>query len=571
MTSVRLVPDLDLPGVRVAYRERDSARFDALGKQLGIELELDALIVYLEQFAARDRVGLVEVIATRIFEATTSPHGYSFEHIVRAGSRIYTCLVASSEGHVVIGVQPSFKRTPFPNPGWRFPRWYADPSRNAVAVAAWAREPARAVDAIAFPRVELVAPRDAGNGEALLAAVIANPQDDDARLVYADWLLERGDVRGELIRLQCELATGDLRDPRRAAIRARERELLRSLRAVMTGDLEQIVDSCVIRRGLVESVTLRATTLARHGDALLAAHPIRHARVLIDNARTFARLGAIGALARIPHLELSGRVSQTGKLCEVEPAALAGTRLFRTTQRLSFIDMHVASDGWRDFVGALDAPWLRTLGFEGASLGRSALELLARGALPALDAIAVGYSQEGLGDAADLVLELGTRPGLRSLALRGLPFDSTLIDRLAITLLARGSELMELAIARMRATDVMLEAIAERLETRRLDRLALEGNTTTIAGLAALLRAPGLANLGELVIDSYLSNAQDLDLMAEALLATPPSVRINWFWGKQLGPLRGPPVLERLDVVRVNSDDSIDLVEVGDPADLRAT
>ena len=38
--------------------------------------------------------------------------------------------------------------------------------------------------------------------EALLAAVYAQPLDDGPRLVYADWLLERGEPRGEFITLQ---------------------------------------------------------------------------------------------------------------------------------------------------------------------------------------------------------------------------------------------------------------------------------------------------------------------------------------------------------------------------------
>jgi uncharacterized protein (TIGR02996 family) len=37
---------------------------------------------------------------------------------------------------------------------------------------------------------------------ALEAAIIANPDDDAAYLVYADWLLARGDPRGDLIALQ---------------------------------------------------------------------------------------------------------------------------------------------------------------------------------------------------------------------------------------------------------------------------------------------------------------------------------------------------------------------------------
>jgi uncharacterized protein (TIGR02996 family) len=43
---------------------------------------------------------------------------------------------------------------------------------------------------------------DRAVGDALLATVYANPTDDGARAVYADWLLERGDPHGELISAQ---------------------------------------------------------------------------------------------------------------------------------------------------------------------------------------------------------------------------------------------------------------------------------------------------------------------------------------------------------------------------------
>ena len=42
---------------------------------------------------------------------------------------------------------------------------------------------------------------------AFIAALVANPNDDATRLVYADWLEERGDVRGEFLRLQHQLAS----------------------------------------------------------------------------------------------------------------------------------------------------------------------------------------------------------------------------------------------------------------------------------------------------------------------------------------------------------------------------
>jgi uncharacterized protein (TIGR02996 family) len=62
----------------------------------------------------------------------------------------------------------------------------------------------------------------------LLAAIgRAAPDDDEARLVYADWLLERGDPRGELIHVQCALARiGGAKSARSEPLRARERALL---------------------------------------------------------------------------------------------------------------------------------------------------------------------------------------------------------------------------------------------------------------------------------------------------------------------------------------------------------
>jgi uncharacterized protein (TIGR02996 family) len=42
--------------------------------------------------------------------------------------------------------------------------------------------------------------------DGLLAALLADPADDEARLVYADWLEERGDPRADYLRLSVALA-----------------------------------------------------------------------------------------------------------------------------------------------------------------------------------------------------------------------------------------------------------------------------------------------------------------------------------------------------------------------------
>src|SRR3954451_12292860 len=61
----------------------------------------------------------------------------------------------------------------------------------------------------------------------LLDAVVREPDDDLHRMVYADWLEERGQgARAEFIRVQVELARPAADRPRRAELLRREKTLL---------------------------------------------------------------------------------------------------------------------------------------------------------------------------------------------------------------------------------------------------------------------------------------------------------------------------------------------------------
>jgi uncharacterized protein (TIGR02996 family) len=61
------------------------------------------------------------------------------------------------------------------------------------------------------------------NEQALLNAVLTAPEDDELRQVYADWLEEKGDPRGEFLRLEASLPLLSRR--KRYAARDRLREL----------------------------------------------------------------------------------------------------------------------------------------------------------------------------------------------------------------------------------------------------------------------------------------------------------------------------------------------------------
>ena len=71
------------------------------------------------------------------------------------------------------------------------------------------------------------APPTMTDADPFLAAILAEPDDDLPRLIYADYLDERGDpARAEFIRLQVGLARLPPRDPRGRPLAAREAELL---------------------------------------------------------------------------------------------------------------------------------------------------------------------------------------------------------------------------------------------------------------------------------------------------------------------------------------------------------
>jgi uncharacterized protein (TIGR02996 family) len=60
-------------------------------------------------------------------------------------------------------------------------------------------------------------------------AIAAKPEDETCRLVFADWLEERGDARAEFLRVDSALATEQASDERRAELRARWAEFWATL------------------------------------------------------------------------------------------------------------------------------------------------------------------------------------------------------------------------------------------------------------------------------------------------------------------------------------------------------
>lgn len=99
--------------------------------------------------------------------------------------------------------------------------------------------------------------------DALISAIIAAPDDDAPRLVWAD---REGGARGELVVVQCAIASG------RRDLSARERELLAQL--AKPGDRYE--------RGFLEHGVFRLDDLSDQGAMIFAAHPLLRSIAISD-------------------------------------------------------------------------------------------------------------------------------------------------------------------------------------------------------------------------------------------------------------------------------------------------
>lgn len=152
--------------------------------------------------------------------------------------------------------------------------------------------------------------------DALTAAVIASPDDDLPRLVYADWYDENGDPeRAEFIRLQCTLARPDgLPAARLIDLRIREKVLLGLHSQRWLEPLRKRGEPLFsprthgqFRRGFVEVVWMPAAWFTKKADKLFDRCPVRELRVTLGTNLDFFQLMQLECTARLETLDLSDR------------------------------------------------------------------------------------------------------------------------------------------------------------------------------------------------------------------------------------------------------------------------
>jgi uncharacterized protein (TIGR02996 family) len=147
------------------------------------------------------------------------------------------------------------------------------------------------------------------DGDALLAAILADPDDDIPRLVYADWLQENGDeARAEFIRLQCELERCESGSSRHLELRRSAARLLIRHRNQWLMELPRSVRGAHyhFRRGFVQVVEVDADQLVKEEreyrfDALIREVIARNAQSSLSTLCRRPRPTSIRLRARVDH------------------------------------------------------------------------------------------------------------------------------------------------------------------------------------------------------------------------------------------------------------------------------
>jgi uncharacterized protein (TIGR02996 family) len=164
------------------------------------------------------------------------------------------------------------------------------------------------------------------------AAILAEPDEDTPRLIYADWLEENGEPgRAEFIRVQCELARLPASDPRRGALEDRQDDLLAAHEIDWLGPPSPHLEKWSFQRGFVDHVTLIGTDNLAGIEELFARHPVR--RVTFDGLEgTLAGLLGSPLLERLTGLVLEDPTEDIAEDEDAFPALLTSPRLAHLTE-----------------------------------------------------------------------------------------------------------------------------------------------------------------------------------------------------------------------------------------------
>jgi uncharacterized protein (TIGR02996 family) len=314
------------------------------------------------------------------------------------------------------------------------------------------------------------------NEEELRQAILAAPDDDEPRLMFADQMVERGDPRGEFIQLQIALAN----DPDQPELMKRADELLERWRQTWRNPYRGgRSPDLVYRRGFVWE--------AHFNEDLFAAEPVESMleTTLDVGDDVLARMRKIEirgevAGARFREAVTDGRLAKLRALVVHEPGADLLDVLPRSAIEEVKVERHsvapISAEAFRDlpslrsiFVEDVELDWLLgvaperlvSVGTQPAKIGRAARMIKTDGLLAVLERLVAlrRLDLQGQLDASG-VEALASWPGLRSITHLGI--DIAAIDRIAAS--PNATALVDLTVGKAVESERLQSFVEGRIE-----------------------------------------------------------------------------------------------------------
>lgn len=307
----------------------------------------------------------------------------------------------------------------------------------------------------------------------------AAPRDITPRLIYADYLEESGDPRGEFIRIQCELSELPTGDAARLPLKERELELLGKFADRWLQPLRELgaigVSRRCFQRGLIERVTMTAESFAQNGEELCRIAP-----------------AVCGVELRRP--EDRGDELRTA----VVPPQL--TELDLSSNQLTADDLESwISEAWWQQVTRLHLAF--------SNLADEGVSALTRFACPRLESLNLAANQIGPAGSESLAHWEGL-VGVRTLELNFNRLGDEGVRQLADSPFAKALRTLDLSSNGIGSAGA--RAIAASRSLAELERLLLRANRIDAGGFLALQNATGLQTLRLLDVRSNAAAGANL-------------------------------------------------------------
>ncbi|MEZ6141950.1 MAG: TIGR02996 domain-containing protein [Zavarzinella sp.] len=340
--------------------------------------------------------------------------------------------------------------------------------------------------------------------EAMLQAIVVQPNDDSLRLIYSDFLEDDGDFeRAQLIRIQVEMRQLGPKDPKFPHLRQLEQALIRKNDVRWKSELPQFrgIEYENFESGLISSVRVQDPEMfLLNYEKILNAAPIQEISGHRFRPDWLGTLVALPEFARIRRLDLSD-----------------GNR--------------IGNLGLQEIVDSPHSRQLTSLKLDNNNIGPGGLTALAqRGNFPHLTVLSLDRNALF----ADGLQQLAQATGLSSLkwlSMAWTQIDSTAMQALAEapfhlrTLYASGnnisdagwrmyayseaaSELENLYLERTLIGDDAANALADSPRLQHLHGVYLRGNRITDLGATAIIESPHLQEIEEIILgDNAISAA----------------------------------------------------------------